>query len=140
MVLARTAYPQRVGLTARTPLSLRARSGNRARRIPGTHMKRHDSYSGGLFRAQVQEVSTNSPALHANSSVSVAERERIEGQTAKVLECLRANGRISPATARSMGIMRLAARVGELRAAGFRIKTTRDENREAVYSMDRGAV
>ena len=86
---------------------------------------------GSLFRAQVQEV-------RANSSVAEAERPRIEGQTAKVLEYLRAHGRISQATARSMGIMRLSARIGELRAAGFAIKTTRDANAEATYSMDRG--
>ena len=92
-----------------------------------------DVQSQNLFAAAPARFSA--PPVAVNSSVSPIDAPRLSAQCAKVLEYLRNYGQITPAIARGMGINRLAARIGDLRKAGYAIETTGVKDHEAVYAI-----
>ena len=92
-----------------------------------------DVHSDRLIPAAPERFSA--PPVAVNSSVSPIDAPRLSAQCVKVLEYLRNYGQITPAIARGMGINRLAARVGDLRKAGYAIETTGVKDHEAVYAI-----
>ena len=92
-----------------------------------------DVQSHSLFPAAPARFSA--PSVAVNSSVSAIDASRLSAQCLKVLMYLRNHGQITPAIARGMGINRLAARIGDLRKAGYAIETTGVKDREAVYAI-----
>ena len=91
-----------------------------------------DVQSQNLFAAGPERFSDSIPV---NSSVPATDVARLSAQCRVVLDVLRVYGKITPAQARGMGIHRLAARIGDLKKAGYAIEMTGMENKEAVYQI-----
>lgn len=72
----------------------------------------------------------------ADPNVRATDLPRLTGQNADLLAWLQAGERVTPRTAYERGITRLAARVHDLKAAGYDVKSDYDAGSKcAVYWM-----
>ena len=108
-------------------------------------IQRHDSYSGGLFRAQVQEVSPNSLPAHNGTETSIAAAEaartKLNAMHARILAVFaapqwRESGLTQANVHELTGISRqtLCPRFSELVKSGHIRKT--DRKRASVGTLD----
>ena len=91
-----------------------------------------------LFPPEPQPIEYWRAIQPVDPNVQPPDVPRLTGQNATVLEWLQSGERVTPRTAFERGVTRLAARIHDLKSAGYRVRSDIDSSRCAVYWMEVG--